>query len=277
MNSHIPKEDIKIIDNIKIGCEELIKLILSDRLESPEKYAKLSSHTKHKPVVRLFAIYEVLRIITKNTDKTFRPIDIRHKLTDNYQDIRYSALSDIIHTLVKMEFIIKAQEFSIKKYRGHPFKSKDNSEDNTGIPGLKSYYTVSSLLENITKILDKPEVNELIYNHLLETGLLIKLYEITQLSQITTFKENYSESALNTRKIVKLAERETKTDSQLLEQFKKISELYNKMSEDEILKYAKEWAKNFLIKHKPTEFKVIYQLGMIYYNMVSRNIKLESY
>jgi hypothetical protein len=49
------------------------------------------------------------------------------------------------------------------------------------------------------------------------------------------------------------------------------------MSEDEVLKYAKEWAKNFVIKHKPTEFKRIFQLGMICYNMISSNIKLESY
>ena len=125
--------------------------------------------------------------------------------------------------------------------------------------------------------MDKQEVNESIYNHLLATGLLLKLYEKTKLSEITTFKTNYVESALNTRKIVKLPESETKTESQFLEYFKKKSEIYNKMSEDEVLKYAKEWAKNFVIKHKPTEFKSIFQLGMIYYNMISSNIKLESY
>lgn len=169
MNLGLSKEEIKIIDNIKIGCEELIKLTLYDRLKSPEKYAKLSSHTKHKPVVRIFAIFEVLRIITKNKYKTFRPIDIRHELPDNYKDIRYSTLSDIINSLVKMKFIIKASDFSIKQRRGHPFKSIDN----TYIPGLKSYYTISPLLESITKILDKQEINEYIYDHLLETGLLL--------------------------------------------------------------------------------------------------------
>ena len=277
MNSSFPNENLEIIENIKKGCEELIKLILSDILKSPEKYAKLSSHTKHKPVVRIFAIFEVLRIITKNEYKTFRPIDIRHELPDNYKDIRYSTLSDIMNSLVKMEFIIKASDFSIKKRRGHPFKSKDESIDNTDIPGLKSYYTISPLLESITKILDKQEVNESIYDHLLETGLLFQLYEKTKLSEITTFKTNYVESALNTRKIVKLSESETKTESQFLEYFKKMSEVYNKMSEEEVLKYVKEWAKNFVIEHKPTEFKRIYQLGMICYNMISSNIKLESY
>lgn len=221
MNSHFSKEEIKIIDNIKIGCEELIKLVLSDRLQSSEKYAKLSSHTKHKPVVRLSTIFEILRIITKNKDKTFRPIDIRKELPEKYKDIRYSALSDIINSLVKMKFLIKASDFSIKKHRGHPFKSEDESIDNTDIPGIKSYYTISPLLESIRKILDKQEVNESIYNHLLATGLLLKLYEKTKLSEITTFKTNYVESSLNTRKIVKLPESETKTESQFLEYLKK--------------------------------------------------------
>ena len=49
------------------------------------------------------------------------------------------------------------------------------------------------------------------------------------------------------------------------------------MNDDEVLKYAKQWAKDFVIKHRPTEFKIVYQLGMICYNMISSNIKLESY
>jgi hypothetical protein len=80
-----------------------------------------------------------------------------------------------------------------------------------------------------------------------------------------------------TRKIIKLPESQTKTDSQFLEYFKKQSEIYNKMSEDEIFEYAKEWAKNFVIKHQPTKFKRVYQLGMICYNMISSNISLKSY
>ena len=176
-----------------------------------------------------------------------------------------------------MEFILKTSELSLKKQRGHPFKSRDESIDNTDIPGLKSYYSISPMLENITKILNKQEASEFIYNHLLETGILIKLYEKTKLSEITTFKINYVESSLTTRKIVKLPESEKKTDSQFLEYFIKMRETYNKMSEDEVLKYAKNWAKRFVIEHKPTKFKIIYQLGMICYNKISSNIKLGSY
>jgi hypothetical protein len=66
MNSHLSKEEIKIIDDIKIGCEELIKVILSDILNSPEKFAKLESHKKHKYSVRFFVIHEIIRIINNN-------------------------------------------------------------------------------------------------------------------------------------------------------------------------------------------------------------------
>ena len=69
--------------------------------------------------------------------------------------------------------------------------------------------------------MDKQEVNETIHSHLLETGLLIKLDEKTTLNEITTFKTNYIESAINTRRSVKLPESETKTESQFLEYLKK--------------------------------------------------------
>jgi len=57
MNLPLSKEEIKIIDNIKIGCEGLIKLILSDILKSPEKFAKLDYHKKHKYFVGIFALF----------------------------------------------------------------------------------------------------------------------------------------------------------------------------------------------------------------------------
>ena len=276
MGSSFTNQEIQIIENIKTGCEELIKFILSERLESPERYVKLSSHKKHKSFVRIYAIFEVIRIINKGNNKVFRPIDLRNELPNNYKDIRYSALSDILKSLLKMKFIIKAPELSIKKHRGHPIVSSDNSRDNTNIPGLKSYYKVSPLLESTTKILDEQEANESIYNHLLETGLLIKLYEKTALTVIRSFKENDYDYALNIRKTVKLPQSETKTESQFLEQFKRTIEVYNMMNDDEKLKRVKEWAKTFVVKQHPIEFKEIYQLGMICYNMISNSIKLTS-
>jgi hypothetical protein len=57
MNLRLSQEEIKIIDNIKIGCEELIKLILSDILKFPEKFAKLDFHKKHKYFVRTIILF----------------------------------------------------------------------------------------------------------------------------------------------------------------------------------------------------------------------------
>ena len=50
-----------------------------------------------------------------------------------------------------MKFLIHSSDLYIKKHRGHPFKSEDESIDNTDIPGIKSYYTISPLLESIRK------------------------------------------------------------------------------------------------------------------------------
>src|SRR5918994_3613805 len=135
MDSHLSKEELNIINNIKIGCEELIKLILSDILKSPEKFAKLDSHKKHKYFVRIFVIHEILRIINNDENKSFRPMDIRKQLPDNYKDIRYSALSDIMHSMVEMKFLIHSSGVNLKRHRGHPVM--DNSTDNSSIPGHK--------------------------------------------------------------------------------------------------------------------------------------------
>ena len=115
MNSQLSKEEIKIIDNIKIGCEELIKLILSDILKFPEKFAKLDSHKKYKYFVRIFVIYEILRITNKNENKSFRPIDIRNQLPENYNDIKYSSLSDIMNSMVNMKFLIHSSGIRYKE------------------------------------------------------------------------------------------------------------------------------------------------------------------
>ena len=270
MNSHLSKEEIKIVDNIKIGCKELINLILSDILKFPEKFAKLNSHKKYKYFVRIFVIHEILRIVNKNRTKSFRPIDIRKQLPDNYKDIRYSSLSDIMNSLLKMNFIIHSPGLDIKKRRGHPFN--DNSTDTSSIPGLKSYYSISPLLEKISDILDKSNTQKMIHSHLLESGFLIRLAEKTGLNVMTTFKENDIESAINTRRSVKSSQSEMKTESQFLEQFKRDSKILSSLDKDESIQRAKEWAKMFVNTSAPNKFKEIYQLGMIWYYMINNNI-----
>ena len=270
MNLHLSKEEIKTINNIKIGCEELIKLILSDILKSPEKYAKLDSHKKHKYFVRIFVIHEILRIVNNNKNKSFRPIDIRKQLPDNYKDIRYSSLSDIMNSMVEMKFLIHSSGLDIKKHRGHPFK--DNSRDNSSIPGLKSYYTISPLFENLSQILDKPTVQEMLHSHILESGYLIKLVEKTALNVMTTFKEKDIESAKNTRRSVKPLQAEINTETQFLEQFKRDCKILSTLDKGESIQRAQDWAKKYVATTPPQEFKEIYQLGMISYYMSNSNV-----
>jgi hypothetical protein len=269
MNSQLSKEEIKIIDNIKIGCEELIKLILSDILNSPEKFAKLESHKKHKYFVRIFVIHEIIRIINNNKNKSFRPIDIRKQLPDNYKDIRYSSLSDIMNSMVKMKFLIHSSGLNIKKHRGHP---KDSTSDNSSVPGHKSYYTISSLFENKSKILNKSTAQEMLHRHLLKSGYLIKLVERTALNVMTTFKEQDIDNALNTRRSVKPLQAEINTETQFSEQFKRDCKILSKLDKDKSIQRAQDWATKHVDTTPPQGYKEIYQLGMISYYMSKRNV-----
>ena len=272
MNSQLSKEEIKIIDNIKIGCEELIKLILSDILKFPEKFAKLDSHKKYKYFVRIFVIHEILRITNKNENKSFRPIDIRNQLPENYNDIKYSSLSDIMNSMVDMKFLIHSSGIDIKKHRGHAFTFKDNSRDNSSIPGHKSYYTISPLFESKSQILEKPTAQEMLHSHLLKSGYLIKLVERTALNVITTFREKDNESAINTRRSVKPLQAEINTETQFLEQFQRDCKILSKLDKDESIQRTQDWAKKYVATTPPQGYKEIYQLGMISYYMGKSNV-----
>ena len=269
MDSNLSKEEIKIIDDIKIGCEELIKLILSDILNSPEKFAKLESHKKHKYFVLIFVIHEILRIINNNENKSFRPIHIRKQLPDNYKDIRYSSMSDIMNSMVEMKFLIHSSGENVKKHRGHP---KDNSTDNSSIPGHKSYYTISPLFENKSKILNKPIAQEMLHSHLLQSGYLIKLVERTAINQMTTFKEQDIDSALNTRRSVKPLQAQRNTETRFSEQFKRDCKILSLLDKDESIQRAQDWAKKYVDTTPPKGYKEIYQLGMISYYMGKSNV-----
>jgi hypothetical protein len=270
MNLGLSKEEIKIIDNIKIGCEELIKLILSDILKFPEKFAKLDSHKKYKYFVRIFVIHEILRIINKNENKSFRPIDIRNQLPENYNDIKYSSLSDIMNSMVKMRFLIHSSGLDIKKHPGHPFTY--NSGDNSSIPGNKSYYTISPLLESKSQLLDKPAAQEILHSHLLKSVYFIKLIEKTALNVMASFKEKDSETALNTRRSVKPLQAEINTETHFLEQFQRDCKILDKLDKEESIQRALDWAKKYVATTPPQGYKEIYQLGMISYYMGKSNV-----
>ena len=270
MDSPLSKEELIIINNIKIGCKELIKLISSDNLKSPEKFAKLDSHKKHKYFVRIFVIHEILRIVNKNKNKSFRPMDIRNQLPENYNDIKYSSLSDIMNSMVKMRFLIHSSGLDIKKHPGHPFTY--NSGDNSSIPGNKSYYTISPLLESKSQLLDKPAAQEILHSHLLKSVYFIKLIEKTALNVMASFKEKDSETALNTRRSVKPLQAEINTETHFLEQFQRDCKILDKLDKEESIQRALDWAKKYVATTPPQGYKEIYQLGMIVYYMGKSNV-----
>ena len=169
-----------------------------------------------------------------------------------------------------MKFIIHSPGLDIKKHRGHPFN--DKSTDNSSIPGLKSYYTISPFLESISHILNQSNTQKMVHSHLLESGLLFNLAKKTALNVLTTFKENDIESATNIRRSVKTSQTEMKTESQFVEQFERDNKILGSLDKDESIQRAKEWAKKFVTTSSPHEFKEIYQLGMIWYYIISSNV-----
>ena len=51
----------KFIEQIKIGIEILIKLVILDRIKSPERYSTLRSHHKKKSLTQTFLIHELIK------------------------------------------------------------------------------------------------------------------------------------------------------------------------------------------------------------------------
>src|SRR5687768_15403439 len=107
MISPFTSEEIEIIDNIKKGCTQIIQNFLNG-IESPKEYANLLMHTKIKPAMRDFVIYEVIKIFQQNPRERFRRNDIKIKFPDflkrNY--CYDSELTRILQYLVDLNLII---------------------------------------------------------------------------------------------------------------------------------------------------------------------------
>src|SRR5688500_17213058 len=105
MNSSFTPRETVLINIIKKGCEHLIKNF-SKRIESPEQYANLRMHTKVKPSMRPFVIFEVITIFQENPREKFRRNDIVLRFPDNLKKCYYeSELTRILQYLVKLNLI----------------------------------------------------------------------------------------------------------------------------------------------------------------------------
>ena len=190
-----PDENI-FIEQIKIGLEILIKLAISEGIKTPERYSTLRSHHKKKSLAHTSSIHEVIRKSEqKENNLPFRPANMRLKLPEDLRNIQYSDLSDILYSLNKCNIVNHTSEYPKKP--GHPVKDADKRID--GIPGIKSNYDLSTYLRKISTLLENPRIQEILYQHLLESGLLMGLYkngslnasEIKKRNDITVAKNLY--------------------------------------------------------------------------------------
>jgi hypothetical protein len=246
--------------------ELLINKAISERIKTPERYSILRSHHKKKSLVHTSLIHESIKKSEQNeSNLPFRPAQMRMKLPEDLRNIQYSDLSDILYSLNKCNLLNHTSE--LPKKPGHPVKEADKRIDD--IPGTKSNYEFSTYLRKISRLLENPKVQEILYQYLLKSGLLMELYKNGSLIASEIKKRNDISTAKNfilTTKPPKM------TDEKNLENiFQKDNKRIISMNKDEIEKEANYWSKKFVIEHKADEYLWLYKLGGIFYYMAYKN------
>jgi hypothetical protein len=262
----VTTEENTLIEQIKIGLELLINKTIFGRIKTPEKYSTLRSHHKKKSLVHTSLIHEVIKKSEqKENNSPFRPAHMRLKLPEDLRNIQYSDLSDIFCSLNKCNLVNYTSE--LPKKPGHPVKEADKRIDD--IPGTKSHYERSIYLRKISKLLENPNVHEILYQHLLKSGLLMELYRNGSLIASEIKKRNDISTAKN---FIRTTKPPTMTNERNLENiFQKDRKKIMSMNKDEIEKDANKWSEKFVIEHKAAEYVWLYKLGGIVYHMAYKN------
>ena len=262
----ITLDNNKFIEQIKIGLEILIKLVIFDRIKSPERYSTLRSHHKKKSLAHTSLIHELIKKSEKKEKNLpFRPAQIRLKLSEDLRNIQYSDLSDILYSLNECNIVNHASE--LPKKPGHPVTEADKRIDD--IPGTKSNYTLSLYLRKIRRLLENPKIQEILYQHLLNSGLLMELYRNGSLiaSEIKT-----SNDILTAKNFVRTTKPPQMSNERNLENiFQKDNKKIKSMNKVEIEKDANKWSEKFVIEHKAAEYVWLYILGGLIYYMAYKN------
>jgi hypothetical protein len=256
-----------LIEQIKIGLEFLINLAILERIKTPKRYSTLRSHHKKKSLVHTSLIHEIIKSEQKDNNLPFRPAHMRLKLPEDLRNIQYSDLSDILYSLNECNIVNHTSE--LPKKPGHPFKEADKNNDD--IPGTKSHYAMSLYLRKITRLLQNPRVQQILYQHLMNSGLLRKLYKNGSLIASEIKKRNDIATAKN---FIRTTKPPQMTNEENLENIlQKDNKKIISMKIEEIEKEANNWSKKFVIEHKADEYLWLYKLGGIVYYMAYKNYR----
>ena len=260
-----PDEHI-FIEQIKIGLEFLVNLGIFERIKTPERYSDLRSHHKKKSLAHTSLIHEVIKKTEEQDNNlSFRPIHMRLKLPEDLRTIQYSDLSDIFYSLNNCNIVNHTSE--LPKKPGHPVTDADKRIDD--IPGIKSNYTFSTYLRKITTLVENPKVQEILYQYLLKSGLLVKLYKNGSLIASEIKKRNDITTAKNFIRTTKPPQMSNERDLENI--FQKDNKKILSMKRDEIEEEANNWSKKFVMEHKADEYLWLYKLGGIFYYMAYKN------
>jgi hypothetical protein len=260
-----PDEHI-FIEQIKIGLEFLVNLGIFERIKTPERYSNLRSHHKKKSLAHTSLIHELIKKSEEHDNNLpFRPVNMRLKLPEDLRNIQYSDLSDILYSLNECNIVNHTSELPRKP--GHPVTEADKRIDD--IPGIKSNYELSTYLRKISKVLENPQVQEILYQHLLNSGLLVKLYKNGSLIASEIKKRNDITTAKN---FIRTTKTPQMTNERNLENiFQKDNKKILSMKRDDIEEEANNWSKKFVIEHKADEYLWLYKLGSVFYYMAYKN------
>ncbi|MGH9980985.1 MAG: hypothetical protein ACRD6U_05470, partial [Nitrososphaeraceae archaeon] len=190
---------------------------------------------------------------------------MRLKLQEDLRNIQYSDLSDILYSLNKCNIINHTSE--LPKKPGHPLQDADKRID--GIPGVKSNYELSAYLSKITTLLENPKVQEILYQYLLHSGLLMELYKNGSLIASEIKKRNDITTAKNFIRTTKPPQMSNEKNLENI--FQKDNKKIISMNKAEIEKEAENWSKKFVIEHKADEYLLLYKIGGIVYYMAYKN------
>ena len=174
------------IDIIIEGCTRLICKTLGN---DPLKYSRARSHHQIKSLVHTSVNLHIHDIIQENPN--IRPSDIRKRLPKNLQSIQDADLSRILKSTVRTNILSETEEVN-RRRPGHP--SRDDNSNNS-ISGPKSFYEYPYFQKILEQVLFKAESRNLIYNYLLESGLLYVYYVAQGLKAYYIEKQNDSRAA----------------------------------------------------------------------------------
>jgi len=245
-NWNFTVKDVLLIGCISMGFTKMVNNITSINAKT---HAHLHSHQEIKPLVFTYLLYN-LPIIMKDKSK-IRPMDIRKKLPERWQNIQYADLTDILNSFRRIEIFTKIndKQVNVNNKPGHPKKNSDTTENE---PGPKSYYQPSGYYNNLENVLNNPEYVKLIYTLVLESGLLYKYLKHSNLESYHIIRKNDKKTAWNILQTLNLTSYKKESD------FESNYIKLRNVQERQLQTLADRKARSCIEKHRAIDYKNLY-------------------